>query len=386
MGTLTDFNIFKSRIGIFKQQQGLPMGGCLSPLLSNLFLHMLEKLLVTKFIKQGKVKFWKRYADDIICIVTKDSVEEISTKINNWDSQLTFTVEKMTENKLIFLESEIFILDNQIQFKHFRKFEQKTVLSNFKHSKMSKKYLKANIITQCNNILDACSSYDIFLSCLDDLRILLYRNEYPKPLVRERINIFLRSKEKPKLPDFNAILCLNYTSPQTEHHARKLLRKMKILLPEFHVSLALKTIKISQLFSKSAKAPPETLFETANTNYEFLCDCKSNYIGRCKRPLDHRIKEHFRWEKDKGNEIFKHVNSCPKFLSKQRKILRDAKSSQLKPRQVSKLKLDNNRSHFRIIAKNFKNHSAREQSEAYFIRTMRPDLKCQKEFKCFAIF
>ena len=39
MGTLTDFNIFKSRIGIFKQQQGLPMGGCLSPLLSNLFLH-----------------------------------------------------------------------------------------------------------------------------------------------------------------------------------------------------------------------------------------------------------------------------------------------------------------------------------------------------------
>ena len=67
--------------------------------------------------------------------------------------------------------------------------------------------------------------------------------------------------------------------------------------------------------------------------------------------------------------MFASKNSCQNFLSKQRKILRDAKSSQLKPRQVSKLKLDNNRSHFRIIAKNFKNHSAREQSEAYFIRT-----------------
>ena len=199
----------------------------------------------------------------------------------------------MTENKLIFLKSEIFILDNQIQFKHFRKFEQKTVLSNFKHSKMSKKYLKANIITKCNNILDTCSSYDIFLSFLDDLRILLYRNEYQEPLVRERINIFLRSKENPKLPDFNAFLCLNHISPQTEHYARKLLRKMKILLPECHVSLALKTIKISQLFSKRAKAPPEPLFETENTNYDFLCDCKSNYIGICKIPLDHQIREHF---------------------------------------------------------------------------------------------
>jgi hypothetical protein len=58
--------------------------------------------------------------------------------------------------------------------------------------------------------------------------------------------------------------------------------------------------------------------------------------------------------------MFASKNSCQNFLSKQRKILRDAKSSQLKPRQVSKLKLDNNRSHFRIIAKKFKNNSARE--------------------------
>ena len=58
--------------------------------------------------------------------------------------------------------------------------------------------------------------------------------------------------------------------------------------------------------------------------------------------------------------MFASKNSCQNFLSKQRKILRDAKSSQLKPRQVSKLKLDNNRSHFRIKAKKIKNNSARE--------------------------
>ena len=104
------------------------------------------------------------------------------------------------------------------------------------------------------------------MACLDDLKILLYRNDYSEALVREKINIFLRSKEKPKLPDFDAYLCLNYTSPQTEYHARKLLSKMKLFLPDFNVSLCLQTIKLSKLFSQSAKADPEPIIETANTN------------------------------------------------------------------------------------------------------------------------
>jgi GTPase SAR1 family protein len=163
----------------------------------------------------------------------------------------------MEQNSLIFLESEIFIFENQMQFKHYRKFGKKTVLSNFQNSKMSEKYLKANVITQCNDVLDSCSSFEIVLSCLEDLKDLLYRNEYPRSLVREKIDIFLNSAGNPDLPDFNALLCLNYTSPQTEYYARKLLGKMKLLLPNCHVSLALQTVKISKLFSKSAKAPPK---------------------------------------------------------------------------------------------------------------------------------
>ena len=81
---------------------------------------------------------------------------------------------------------------------------------------MSEKYLNANIITQCNNGLDACSIYEIFSACLEDLKILLYRKDYPEALVRKNIKIFLRRKEEPKLSDFDAYLCLNYTSPQTE--------------------------------------------------------------------------------------------------------------------------------------------------------------------------
>ena len=78
---------------------------------------------------------------------------------------------------------------------------------------------------------------------------------------------------------------------------------MKLFLPDFHVSLCLQTFKLAKLFSTSAKADPESIIETANTNYEFVCVCNYNYIGRCKRPLWHRIKKHFEY-KNTGNEVF----------------------------------------------------------------------------------
>ena len=109
---MTDFNIFKSKIGTFKQHEGLPMGGSFSPVISNLFVHMLEKILVNKFIKEGKVKFWRRYADDFCAIISKNALDDIITRLNNWDSELWFTVNKMTNNSLVFLESKIFIFEN----------------------------------------------------------------------------------------------------------------------------------------------------------------------------------------------------------------------------------------------------------------------------------
>ena len=85
------------------------------------------------------MKFWKLYEDDLIYIVSKDALEDILTRLNNWDPQLVFTVTEMAENSLVFSESEIYISENKVTFKHYRRFGQKTVLSNFKQSEMSEK-------------------------------------------------------------------------------------------------------------------------------------------------------------------------------------------------------------------------------------------------------
>ena len=51
---------------------------------------------------------------------------------------------------------------------------------------------------------------------------------------------------------------------------------MKNILPNFHVSFALRTVKITKLFSRSAKAPPDSVIDTAKTNYHFVCSCECN--------------------------------------------------------------------------------------------------------------
>ena len=97
------------------------MGSPLSSLLSNLFVHMMEKTIVTNFEKNGIILKWIRYADDVLCVCKKSSVNIILRRINKWSSKLKFTVEPMKENKIIFLDCLVFLENEKVLFKKYRK-------------------------------------------------------------------------------------------------------------------------------------------------------------------------------------------------------------------------------------------------------------------------
>ena len=70
------------------------MGSCLSSVISNFFVHMLEKSVLKKFEKSGDLISWVRYADDLCIIVKEGSFNKIFEKINGWDHNLSLTSEK----------------------------------------------------------------------------------------------------------------------------------------------------------------------------------------------------------------------------------------------------------------------------------------------------
>ena len=226
----------------------------------------------------------------------------------------------MVNNSLIFLDCELFIENDKIEFKNFRKCGNETIFSNYQKSIMPKRYLISNIFTQFHNVTDSSSNEFYRLEGLNLVKNIFLRNGYPRYLLDQKMKVFLNN-EKPDKPEINATLRLNYTCANTETYCKLLVNKMKNSIPEFKVNIALRTVKISQLFSRSAKADNLSIYDTPECIYHFVCDCKEDYIGMSLRPLHHRIHEH--GQSGRKSEVFLHKKDCKHYQKSLAKVKRN---------------------------------------------------------------
>ena len=58
------------------------MGSPLSPLLANLFMEWLEKQVIAMALVECKPKLWKRYVDDVLELIKKGQVRNLTDHIN----------------------------------------------------------------------------------------------------------------------------------------------------------------------------------------------------------------------------------------------------------------------------------------------------------------
>ena len=130
-GTLNNYNIFRSHVGVFSQKKGVKMGSPLSSLFADLFLNILESTIVNTLKRQGHIFTWLRYVDDCIIISKKGSFQHILDKVNNWDKDVIFSHEQMIDSEITFLSSTIFLANGSFEFRPCRKNGQDTILTNF---------------------------------------------------------------------------------------------------------------------------------------------------------------------------------------------------------------------------------------------------------------
>ena len=96
----------------------------------------------------------------------------------------------MTENKINYLSCTIFIENGQIEFKTFRKAHLDTLMSDYKQSVMSKRYLCNNITKALTHSENSCSNEDLFHADLENLKEILIRNGYPEHIIDQKFSIF----------------------------------------------------------------------------------------------------------------------------------------------------------------------------------------------------
>ena len=215
---------------------------------------MEQKIIKNHFLSGNLISYY-RYADDCILIIRKNAVRGFMKDINSYDQGLKFTLEQMSmENEIIFLDTKIFIKNGILEFIKYRKRGRLTVLSNFKHSIMFMKYLKGNIFTALHRERDACSTQEIFLERLEELKDIFYMNSYPVRLVEYKIKIFLSDDKKRERDPTDLSVVFEYTSPHIEQYVCRLTRRMTEILPDFRVNICYRVIKLKKLFSSNAKA------------------------------------------------------------------------------------------------------------------------------------
>ena len=380
--TLQKFSIINTPLGVYQQKTGLNMGSALSPMLSNIFVHALETKVLEKYIKTGKLIHYSRFADDSLIILHKSSIRSFTKDLNYFDKSLNFTIEHMNkENQIIFLDKLIYINnDNSLEFKKYRKNSVETVLSNFEHSIMSKKYLKGGIMTNLHREYNASSSHENFLETLEELKEVFSRNSYPAALVNSKIRLFLSDSVKPARKPMNHTVCFEYSSPLIEYGICDLIRKMSQILPDFQVNVTYRCVKVSKLFSFLAK-PEIDKFEKCDCVYEYLCPCNETYIGETGRMLINRIYEH--QQPSNQSNICNHILSCEEYIKDSNEFALKNQNNFTSP---AKAKFSNFKDKFKIIKKGFRFKKDRKIAEAYFIRVKKPSLNDQWDHKAFRLF
>ena len=73
IGVLLEISAFDSLAGLYKQKEWLSMGGKVSPSLANIFVGMMESIIIKDHIVPQNIISYHRYVDDILCIGKKAS-------------------------------------------------------------------------------------------------------------------------------------------------------------------------------------------------------------------------------------------------------------------------------------------------------------------------
>ena len=68
------------------------MGSPLGPVLANVFMVELDTTLIPNL--NIKVSSWRRFVDDSICFVKKDSIKFVLDTLNNFHKNIKFTFEE----------------------------------------------------------------------------------------------------------------------------------------------------------------------------------------------------------------------------------------------------------------------------------------------------
>ena len=113
-------NIFNFNDDHYIQEQGTAMGTRMAPAYANIFMHSIESVITSA---NPQIKFWRRFIDDIFCIIDEDRTFQADTLLsaaNSVNPNIQFTMES-DKSGVAFLDMFTWIQGQSIHTKPYTK-------------------------------------------------------------------------------------------------------------------------------------------------------------------------------------------------------------------------------------------------------------------------
>ena len=281
--------------GVFyEQREGAAMGSPVSAVVANLYMQFFEEMAISS--APIKPKLWKRYVDDVFCIIKRGGENSLLSHLNSLRPSIKFTVEREEDGSLAFLDCNLHRADeNKISVSVYRKptHTDKYLHYESHHPMHVKRGVVKSLYDRARRVVTTDAGLE---SEKGHLNRVLLSNGYPQSFIninsKERI-VNARDQEEDSAPP---MVVIPYVSGLSED-IRRVCSRYDIRVV-FRSGLTLR----SQLSNLKDKLPIQM---RSGVVYNVPCSvCDKSYIGETVRRLGDRIKEHkvacTRWDTEKS--------------------------------------------------------------------------------------
>ena len=171
---------------IYLQVDGVTMGSPLGPVLANIFMVELKRNIIPPL--SNDILLWKRYVDDTICFIKLTSINKVLETLNSYHTNIKFTIEIESENKISFLDVLLIRSNSLISAKVYRKNTNTNIYISCK-SFAPNNWKWGTLKTLVTKAFDICSADEYLKEELEHIRkVFHHRNNYPLRVINKVID------------------------------------------------------------------------------------------------------------------------------------------------------------------------------------------------------
>lgn len=251
------------------------MGSPVAPVLANIWMEHFEKTLN---LQSSTVKLWKRYVDDVFCIMNggRQEVDKFRLHLESIHPKIKFSSEIEVDRVLAFLDVKVMVKpDGTLAHSVYRK---PTHTDRYLHasSHHHPRHLQSVVTSLVNRAHDLCDPEHL-QSELSHVQEVLKRNGYRVDRRHPRRGYQTRR-------DFDV-----GRQPVFMPYVKGITDKVGTALRRYSI----KTVytPLSRIATQLRTAKDVIPYQTPGV-YKIDCSCGSSYIGQTKRTIAERVKEH----------------------------------------------------------------------------------------------